>query len=101
MHVRLPMSGQECDKFPSPMRKSVRSTNPVKTIQGLVAYLSDGAVCPLTCPAGLPRVPHCRDSKLIRFERGDVMAWTKRGMRDAQDQGINVTEDPASQYRSS
>ena len=34
------------------------------------------------------------------FDRDEVMAWAKRWVQDAQDQGIDVKADPSSQSRS-
>ncbi|WP_215842880.1 helix-turn-helix domain-containing protein [Acidithiobacillus montserratensis] len=45
-------------------------------------------------------IPHRRVQKLIRFDRDEVMVWAKRWLQDAQDQGIDVKADPASQRRS-
>lgn len=45
-------------------------------------------------------IPHRRVQKLIRFDRDEVMAWAKRWVQDAQDQGIDVKADPSSQSRS-
>jgi len=45
-------------------------------------------------------VPHRRVQKLIRFDRDEVMAWARRRLQDARDQGIDVKADPAGQYRS-
>jgi len=45
-------------------------------------------------------IPHRRVQKLIRFDRDEVMAWAKRWVQDAQDQGIDAKADPASQRRS-
>jgi hypothetical protein len=45
-------------------------------------------------------IPHRRVQKLVRFDRDEVMAWAKRWVQDAQDQGIDVKADPASQSRS-
>lgn len=45
-------------------------------------------------------IPHRRVQKLVRFDRDEVMAWAKRWVQDAQDQGIGVKADPASQSRS-
>ena len=45
-------------------------------------------------------IPHRRVHKLMRFDRDEVMAWAKRWVQDAQDQGIDVKADPSSQSRS-
>jgi hypothetical protein len=45
-------------------------------------------------------VPHRQVQKPIRFDRSKVMAWARRWLQDAQDQGIDATADPAGQYRS-
>ena len=45
-------------------------------------------------------IPYRRVQKLIRFDRDEVMAWAKRWLQDAKDQGIDVEADPASQSRS-
>lgn len=45
-------------------------------------------------------VPHRRVQKLIRFDGDEVMAWARRWLQEAKDQGIDVTTDPAGQYRS-
>ena len=45
-------------------------------------------------------IPHRRVQKLVRFDRDEVMAWAKRWVQDAQDQGIDVKADPAGQNRS-
>jgi KaiC/GvpD/RAD55 family RecA-like ATPase len=45
-------------------------------------------------------VPHRRVQKLIRFDRNEVMAWARRWLQDAKDQGIDAKADPAGQYRS-
>ena len=45
-------------------------------------------------------IPHRRVQKLVRFDRDEVMVWAKRWVQDAQDQGIDVKADPASQSRS-
>jgi hypothetical protein len=38
--------------------------------------------------------------KLIRFDRDEAMAWARRWLRDAKDQGIHAKADPAGQCRS-
>ena len=45
-------------------------------------------------------IPHRRVQKLIRFDRDEVMAWARRWLQDAKDQGIDARADPASQRRS-
>ncbi|WP_265289613.1 hypothetical protein [Verminephrobacter eiseniae] len=40
-------------------------------------------------------IPHRQVQKLVRFNRDEVMAWAKRWVQDAQDQGIDVKADPA------
>src|SRR6218665_2684111 len=45
-------------------------------------------------------IPHRQVQKLVRFNRDAVMAWAKRWVQDAQDQGIDVKAAPASQGRS-
>lgn len=45
-------------------------------------------------------VPHRRVQKLIRFDRDEVMAWARRWLQDAKDQGVNAKADPAGRYRS-
>jgi glycine/D-amino acid oxidase-like deaminating enzyme len=45
-------------------------------------------------------VPHRRVQKLIRFDRDEVMAWARRWLQDAKDQGIDAKADTAGQYRS-
>ena len=45
-------------------------------------------------------VPHRRVQKLIRFDRDEVMAWARRWLQAAKDQGIDMKADPAGQYRS-
>jgi hypothetical protein len=45
-------------------------------------------------------IPHRRVQKLIRFDRDEVMAWTRRWLQDAKDQGIGAKADQAGQYRS-
>jgi hypothetical protein len=45
-------------------------------------------------------IPHRRVQKLIRFDRDEVMAWAKRWVQDAQDQGIDVKADPSGHNRS-
>ncbi len=50
---------------------------------------------------GITRIhPHRRVQKLIRFDRDEVMAWARRWLQDAKDQGIDAKADPAGQYRS-
>jgi hypothetical protein len=45
-------------------------------------------------------VPHRRVQKLIRFDRDEVMAWARRWLQDAKDQGIDAKADPAGQHQS-
>ncbi len=45
-------------------------------------------------------VPPRRVQKLIRFDRDEVMAWARRWLQDANDQGIDAKGDPAGQFRS-
>ncbi len=45
-------------------------------------------------------VPHRRVQKPIRFDRDEAMAWARRWLQDAKDQGIDAKGDPAGQYRS-
>jgi hypothetical protein len=45
-------------------------------------------------------VPHRRVQKLIRFDHDEVMAWARRWLQDATDQGIDAKADPAGQHRS-
>lgn len=45
-------------------------------------------------------VPHRRLQKLIRFDRDEVMAWARRWLQEANDQGIDAKGHPAGQYRS-
>lgn len=45
-------------------------------------------------------VPHRRVQKLIRFDRDEAMAWARRWLQDAKDQGIDAKADPASRHRS-
>lgn len=47
-----------------------------------------------------PGVPHRRVQKLIRFDRDEVMAWARRWLQDAKEQGIDAKADPACQCRS-
>lgn len=56
-------------------------------------------VAPLatTGPAG---VSHRPVQRLIRFDRDEEMAWARRWLQDAKDQGIDAKPNPASHYRS-
>ncbi|MHB8348637.1 MAG: helix-turn-helix transcriptional regulator [Acidiferrobacterales bacterium] len=45
-------------------------------------------------------IPYRRVQKLIRFDRDEVMAWAKRWLQEAKDQGINAKTDPDDQRRS-
>lgn len=45
-------------------------------------------------------VPYRRVQKMVRFDRDEVMAWARRWLQAAKDQGIDAKADPAGQYRS-